>query len=233
MCYITARYLPGGKEIREALLPEVCQIPKDVYTARLGNRHDDDLCLLKALIVLYAYADLTPPSQAARATGKESLLYWSIKSSAEMYGLRLSLHRSIQELKLELRTNIADVYNTISYRRYTYWLFLYNTAHYCSLVTGTPPTMRVDLSIRAVPELLDQIGRNPPSTNLFGAVELFLIWEKTSTQHPQLGEWWCLPDPNERSADENVTEALLNETDRAIDEWYAKWWSYINSGKSP
>ncbi|KAE8442670.1 hypothetical protein EG329_002968 [Mollisiaceae sp. DMI_Dod_QoI] len=228
MCYITARYLPGGREIREALLPEVSRIPKDVYTAKLGARHDDDLCLLKALIALYSYADLTPPSQAARQSSKESLLYWSIKSAAEMYGFRLNLHRSIQELKIELRTNSAQIYDTKSYKRYTYWLWLFNSAHYCSLVTGTPPTMRVDLSIRAVPELLEQIGKYPRSTNLFGAVELFLIWEKVSSAHPQLGEWWCLPDPTDR-ADENLTESLLNETDIAIDAWYSRWWDYINA----
>lgn len=229
MCYVTARYLPGGKEIREALLPEVARIPKDVYTAKLGTCHDDDLCLLKALIVISSYADLTPPSQAVRPSGKDSLSYWSIKSTAEMYGFRLSLHRSIQELKAELHTNLsANIYDTKAYQRYTYWLWLFNSSHYCSLVSGTPPTMRVDLSIRAVPELLDQIGRHSRSTNLFGAVELFLIWEQVSSKHPQLGEWWCLPDPSER-ADESLTESLLNETDVAIDAWYKKWWDYINA----
>jgi len=91
--------------------------------------------------------------------------------------------------------------------------------------------MRVDLSIRAVTGLLDQLGRYPQwPTNLFGSVELFLIWEKTSTAHLQLGEWWCLPDPTER-ADENLAESLLNEADGAIDDWYSKWWPYISTGK--
>ncbi|KUJ11090.1 uncharacterized protein LY89DRAFT_739303 [Mollisia scopiformis] len=229
MCYVTARYLPGGKEIREALLPEVSLIPKDVYTAKVGVHHDDDMCLLKALTVLYAYADLTPPSQAARPSGKENLLYWSLKSAAEMYAFRLSLHRSIQELKLDMAANSGNIYTTKSFQRYTYWLFLYSMSHYCSLVTGTPPTMRVDLSIRAISGLLDQLGRYPEyPTNLFGAVEIYLIWEQTSTAHPQLGEWWCLPDPTER-ANEDLTESLLNEADRAIDEWYAKWWPYMSS----
>jgi hypothetical protein len=232
MCYVTARYLPGGKELREALLPEVSCIPKDVYTAKVGVNPEADLCLLKALVVLYSYADLNPPSQAARPSGKESLMYWSLKSAAEMYAFRLSLHRSIQELKLDLSNNSGNIYDTRSYQRYTYWLFLYNMSHYCSLVTGTPPTMRVDLSIRAVNGLLDQLGRYPEyPTNLFGATELFLIWEKTSSAHPQLGEWWCMPDPSER-ADENLTESLLNEADLAIDAWYSRWWPYISGGKS-
>jgi len=136
MCYVTARYLPGGQEIREALLPEVCQIPKDVYTAKLGRPNQDDMCLLKALVVLYSYADLTPPSQAARPSGKECLLYWSLKSAAEMYAFRLSLHRSIQELKIDLLSDTTDIYNTKSYERYTYWLLLYNMSHYCSLSPG-------------------------------------------------------------------------------------------------
>lgn len=44
-------------------------------------------------------------------------------------------------------------------------------------MTGTPPTIPVDLTIRAAPRIMDEIGMNPQAA-LFGEVELAIIWEK-------------------------------------------------------
>ena len=122
ICYVTARYLLGGQEIREKLLPEISRIPKKLAQS-------DELCTFKALCVLCHYSDLTPISEASRDTGKEDVQYWPLKSLAEIYGLRMSLHRSVQEVKSELTSNPARIIESKSFTRYVYWLWLYDTAN--------------------------------------------------------------------------------------------------------
>lgn len=51
-------------------------------------------------------------------------------------------------------------------------------AHYCSIVSGTPPSIRIDYSIRAASSIVDKIGKGLHFNNLFGIVELYMIWEK-------------------------------------------------------
>lgn len=47
-------------------------------------------------------------------------------------------------------------------------------------MTGTPPSIPIDSTIRAAPIIMDRIGMNPQAC-LFGEVELSLIWEKVRT----------------------------------------------------
>jgi hypothetical protein len=53
---------------------------------------------------------------------------------------------------------------------------------------------------------------------------------QASAQHPQLGEWWCLPDANE-IVDEHLVDAMIRETDRAIDDWQIRWEEYMKCRK--
>lgn len=47
--------------------------------------------------------------------------------------------------------------------------------------------------------------------------------------HPQLGEWWCLPDPDD-VVDENSVAALIKETDLALEAWRIRWDEYMRYG---
>jgi hypothetical protein len=47
----------------------------------------------------------------------------------------------------------------------------------CSVISGTPPSIRIDSTIRAAPALLRQPSLYPQN-KLLGEVELCLIWEK-------------------------------------------------------
>ncbi|KAH7410876.1 hypothetical protein BKA64DRAFT_662043 [Cadophora sp. MPI-SDFR-AT-0126] len=221
ICFVTARYLPGGKEMRERLLPEVTKVPRGVLSMQSGGPHADELSSLKCLFILFLYADLTPPSP-------------TIKTSViEVYGTRLGLHRSLQDLKAEMRSNLEGITETRVYQKYICWLFMFNSSHYTSIISGTPPTIHIDSSIRAAPLVLQEInGQKLSSCNcvLFGQIDLNLIWEKASAQHPRLGEWWSLPDPSE-AVDENSVEAVLRDTDREIDAWYEKWSDYLQSSE--
>lgn len=76
ICYVTARYLPGGREIREMLLPEVTRYPREIFSPRHDGRVDDWI-ILKGLIVLFSYADLTPPTQRAKSIAEQDIGYVS------------------------------------------------------------------------------------------------------------------------------------------------------------
>jgi hypothetical protein len=129
ICYVTARYLPGGKDIRELLLPEISQYPRRIFAATSETQLDDWINL-KALIVLYAYSDLTPPSQTSKSVGDEFILYWPLKYAVEVLALRLTLHRSIQDLRSDLQAGSPlQPESIVSYRKYTVWLWLFNMAH--------------------------------------------------------------------------------------------------------
>lgn len=143
ICYITARYLPGGREIREMLLPEITRYPREIFAPRREGQVSDWI-IFKGLIVLFSYADLTPPSQVAKSVAEQDITYWPLKYAVEVMALRHSLHRSIQDLRSDIETRSMSAPETItSYKKYTMWLWLFNMAHYCSIVSGTPPSIRI------------------------------------------------------------------------------------------
>jgi len=233
ICFVTARYLPGGKEMREKLLPEVTKVPRGVLSMQSGGAQTDELSALKCLFILLLYADLTPPSQSSNPSANSEVQFWYLKSVIEVYGTRLGLHRSLQDLRAEMRVNLEGITETRAYQKYICWLFMFGTSHYTSIVSGTPPTIHIDSSIRAAPLVLQEInGKMLSSCNciLFGQIDLNLIWEKASAQHPRLGEWWSLPDASE-AVDENSVEAVLRDTDREIDAWYEKWSDYLQASE--
>lgn len=131
ICYVTAGFLSGGKRLRELLKPTVSQILTGKFTSR---RHPVvDISTLKGLVILYSYAGCsspTPPSVSEiEKSQPESFLYWPLKSLVEVYGLRLSLHRSLYDLQAELQSGAAlPITETLSYQKYTLWLQLFTMA---------------------------------------------------------------------------------------------------------
>ncbi|KFY80001.1 hypothetical protein V499_01081 [Pseudogymnoascus sp. VKM F-103] len=227
ICYVTARFLPGGKAIQEILLPRLLQFLTRIVTSS-GSRASE-ISTFKAVLILYVHANCSPStSQLAQQNRTGQILYWPLKSLMEVCASRLSLHSSIQDLKMELRATTSDtIVDSPSFQRYMYWLQLFIMSHYASIISGTPPSIRIDSTIRAAPALLQEIGPNS-QMRLFGEVELCLIWEKASAEQKQLGEWWCLPDPTD-DIDDIATEAILTEAGNAIDAWYDKWGSFIRN----
>ncbi|KAH9212446.1 hypothetical protein DL95DRAFT_391597 [Leptodontidium sp. 2 PMI_412] len=232
ICFVTARYLPGGQETRDRLLSEVIKVPRGVLSMQSGGPHADELSTLKCLFILFLYSNLTPPSRSSNPSASSEIQFWHLKPVIEMYGTRLGLHRSVQDLRAEIRTNPEGIIETRAYQKYIYWLFMFATSHFTSIVTGTPPTIHVDSSIRVAPLLMKEITGQISSCNcsLLGRIELNLIWERASAQHPLLGEWWALPDPFE-AVDENSVEAVLRDTDKEIDAWSEKWSDYIQASE--
>jgi hypothetical protein len=127
ICYVTARYLPGGKAIREKLLPEVTKIPASVFPTQ-PEPHMDEMSTLRALAVLICYSDMTPVSKSSENRRSEGMLYWYLKNVMEVLAIRHSLHRSIQDLRLDLRSGTKNITDTESFRRYNFWLWLFDSA---------------------------------------------------------------------------------------------------------
>jgi hypothetical protein len=84
---------------------------------------------LKALIVLYAYADLPGSSLDTDSSSPYNIPLWPIKSLVEAYALRLSLHRSVQGLKSDMLSSTGNILESSNFQKYLYWLWLFTSAH--------------------------------------------------------------------------------------------------------
>jgi hypothetical protein len=106
-------------------MPKVAQILKGKFNS--GRHQTNEMSTLKALIILYSYANTSPPSpQESETTRPEEILYWPLKSLVEVYALRLSLHRSVYDLQEELRSDMSNsIIESLSYQKYTIWLQLF------------------------------------------------------------------------------------------------------------
>jgi hypothetical protein len=111
------------------LMPKVAQILNGKLTS--GRSQTNDLSTLKALIILYSYANCSPPSaHDAGITRPEEILYWPLKSLVEVFALRLGLNRAAYDLQAELRVEKSNpITESTAYQKYTLWLQLFTMAH--------------------------------------------------------------------------------------------------------
>lgn len=130
----------------------------------------------------------------------------------------------------------------------------YLANHSYAIVTGTPPTICSDASIRAARGVFAGVSVSPQLKHLLGEVELCLIWKKARlcylrSRHAfqwlifaismwismldlRFGEWWCLPDPAEKPLESSPSTAL-NAADVELRAWCSKWDSFISHGSFP
>jgi hypothetical protein len=193
ICYVTARFVPGGSVIRDKLFRPISDLLLGISeTQRTTASHS--LGFLQGLIVLYAYAQAVPTAIEGSQSPPKDLLYWRIKTSTEAHALQLFIHRSIEGLRAAVASQEPNISTSYCYKTYTYWLWLYAMSHQYVLLsdqcstsnrdysgsqaTRTPPSIRADASIRAASNLLNKIGVNARIGRLLGEVELCLFWER-------------------------------------------------------
>jgi hypothetical protein len=125
ICYVTARYIPGGEVTRAKLAPAVSAILREKNF--LPKSDEEEWTMLQALSVLYAYR----PSGNGISIGESSfeISQWTIKGYIETYALHLSVHRSISGLKASIRAGEPNLTATIGFKKYTCWLWLFNMSH--------------------------------------------------------------------------------------------------------
>jgi hypothetical protein len=125
ICYVTARYVPGGEPTRARLAPTVAAILRDKNF--LPKSDEEEWTMLQALSVLYAYR----PSGNGISIGDSTfeISQWTIKGYIEAYALHLAVHRSISALKASIRSGDANITSSIGFKKYVYWLWLFNMSH--------------------------------------------------------------------------------------------------------
>jgi hypothetical protein len=128
VCYVAARFVPGGSAIRDRLFREISEIILSSPDA-LNSTTLHPLALLQALSVLYAYAQAVPTSSEGAHAPLKDLMYWRIKTFTETYATQLCLHRSIERLRAAVASNEPQISTSVSYKMYTYWLWLYTMSH--------------------------------------------------------------------------------------------------------
>ncbi|KAH7314315.1 hypothetical protein BKA65DRAFT_516581 [Rhexocercosporidium sp. MPI-PUGE-AT-0058] len=224
ICYVTARYVPGGETTRSKLLPFVSAILQEkVFQPK---SLEDEWTMLQALSVLYAYR--TAVSTVSSVEGSLEISQRSIKAYIETYAVNLSVHRSISGVKASLRAEDPEIMKTIAFKKYIFWLWLFNMSHHHSIITGTPPSIREDSTIRAASEILGHFNVGPRILQVLAEVELCLLWGKASVHASGLGEWWCPLDVLDKPI-EYIEQGVLDDVDAFLQTWSNKWGPFFNS----
>lgn len=223
MAYVAARFVPGCRAVRTMLSPTVIAMSR-LHLDELNQsaRSDEDRwTLLQALAVLYSWAAPKPTDLAAGDADLQLEPYQEIlRASIETLALRYSLHISAKEVTELLRSGSENVHHTFAFRKYLYWLWLFTLAHFRSLISQTPPSIREDATITAAAQLLE--GRTPDSRarRILARVELCLLWQRAGLRERGLGEWWCV---FRNQVDNSSTLAVLSDLDAALQLWHRTW----------
>lgn len=217
IAFVTARFVPGAHSIRTRLKPYILTILASKYKP-IPRDEDSLLTQLQVFAILYAYAP--PHSSDADFEINHELSRWAVKSSVEMFALRVSLHRSVDDLRKALEQGKSVGTTTFEVRKYLSWLWLFIMSHHHSLLTRTPPTIREDASIRCAPALLENLKEDPVVRHVLAEVDLCLLWGQASRLDQSIGEWWCLSQ-NRQSLSHTAT--MLNDLDTALCTWSERW----------
>ena len=220
IAFITARFVPGCRSLRNQLIPDVLNILKMAWD-RVDEDDERQRTLFQAFGVLSTYsspADTQTTESGAARYGEFSP--WALRSTVETYALRISLHRSYDKVSRTRFSTAAEALADPSFRRYLLWLWLYTMSHHGALLMRSPPTIREDMSIRSAPSLLGHLQDEYLIKRVLAEVELCLLWSSISTQQHELGEWWCAPSSS--GAIDSRLEGFRT-LDSALVSWSERW----------
>jgi hypothetical protein len=77
------------------------------------------------MMILYAYSKPSSAHSVIRHPIPASLL----KNLVEGHAINIGLHRSVEGVKAALKSTMTGISTTSSFKKYTYWLWLYTLAH--------------------------------------------------------------------------------------------------------
>ncbi|KAL6889984.1 hypothetical protein GGI43DRAFT_222703 [Trichoderma evansii] len=226
ICYVTSRYLPGGLSTVQSVYPLVLRFVQE-RSAGASWFKKANIGHFRALVVLYAFSEAAH-SNVDSPHFPYMLPTQLVKTVTEIYGTQLGLHRSIDGVRTMLSVPHDELLSDVSYKRYTYWLWLFTMSHHSALITRTPPSIRSDYSIRSAPELFARANISPRLRRLLGEVELCLLWEKANTLDSGLGEWWCPSEVPEIS--QSSPSAIVAVVTHDLAAWRDKYSSFIEQG---
>lgn len=128
VCYVTARFVPGGNAIRDKLFRTISDLLLGTSETE-NSTASHSLAVFQGLIVLYAYAQAVPAVIEGTQSPSKDLLYWRIKTSTEAYAIQLFIHRSIEGLRTAVAAQEPQISSSYCYKMYTYWIWLYTMSH--------------------------------------------------------------------------------------------------------
>lgn len=220
MAYVAARFVPGCRAIRTMLTPTVLCISRlQLDELNQPDRVDENRwTLLQALAVLYNWA---PPQSAV---GDENSQFEPnqemLRLAIETLTSRYSLHMSAKEVADLSKSGAENVYHTFAFHKYLYWLWLFTLAHFRSLISQTPPSIREDATITAAAQILESKTLDSRVRSILARVELCLLWLRAGLRERGLGEWWCV---FRNQVDTSSTLAILSDLDAALQLWHRTW----------
>lgn len=218
--FVASQFIPGSANVRQQLLAHISEFIKTT-SGPLTHNEDALWTQLQALAVLYAYrpaGDLFPLLGAPETPS--FLDHWTLKYSIEAFALRAGLHRSIDRLRVLLRSDSSDISKSSAFSMYVYWLWLVTMSHHFSLMTRTPPTLREDSTIALAVDLLRDIPRPSRVTRVLAEIDLYTLWQKAGRSAPGLAEWWCTP--SDSMSVEGIV-AVLEDLEGALEVWSQRW----------
>lgn len=225
MAYVAARFVPGCKAIRTKLSPTIVSLAKLQFD-RIGiadSNDEDRWTLLQALAILHNWA----PGQHSDLGAYDrdfpiELCQETLRGPIETFAFRHSLHKSAEEVVDLLKRGVEDIQRTFAFHKYLYWLWLFSVVQFRSLVSQTPPSIRVDATIAHAAQLLEGMTGDICVRYILARVELCLLWVQGGLRERGLGEWWC---NFHTQVNFDSTLTLLDELDVATQKWRQKWCS--------
>lgn len=220
IAFVTARFVPGCRSLRNQLIPDVLNILKMAWD-RIDDNVEHQRTLFQAFGVLSTYsspADTQTTESGQARYGEFSP--WALRSTVESYSLRISLHRSWDHVSKTRFNTPTEALADPSFRRYLLWLWLYTMSHHGALLMRSPPTIREDMSIRSAPSILSHLKDEYLIKRVCAEVELCLLWSSSSSQTQELGEWWC--SPQSTGAIDSRLEGLRT-LDSSLVSWSERW----------
>lgn len=218
--FVASQFIPGSTAVRQQLLSHIAEFIKTT-SGPLPDDEDTLWTQLQALAVLYAYRPAGDVFQLPGAPQSPSFLdHWALKYTIEAFALRAGLHRSIDRLRVLLRSDSSHISKSPAFSMYVYWLWLVTMSHHFSLMTRTPPTLREDSSITLAVDLLRDIPRPSRVTRVLAEIDLYTLWQQAGRSAPGLAEWWCTP--SDSMSIEGVV-AVLEDLEGALEVWSQRW----------
>ncbi|KAJ5552824.1 hypothetical protein N7494_002202 [Penicillium frequentans] len=216
MAFVASTFSPGYSSTRLALFPHMLRMLEHANDIS-NNTQDENWTLLQALAVLYSY----PSVAAVSGQGPEKKLsLWAVKSAVETCAMQLSLHHSIEDLKMCAQSPGPDISSSLPYRRSFYWIWLFVKSRHHSVMTRTPPTIRSDSTITTTLDILPHLDSQPGVRRVLAEAALHHQWDKAARPDTDLAEWWCVP---RYTKDIGTLSELLDNAENLLQEWGATW----------
>ncbi|KFX95781.1 hypothetical protein O988_05637 [Pseudogymnoascus sp. VKM F-3808] len=219
--YVTVKYIPGYAEVRNHLMPVISAFLQTALNTEAASV-EEELTTMQALIILYVFTRSNVIEKKSESTSLNEVSFWLIKATCETFAMHSKLHRAIDGIKHQLKLERPLQRTDTSIRKYLYWLWLYTTSHHVSIVTGTPPSINADASIRAAATVLESLKSNDDVRQTLQEAQLCLLWDKLSAKDQSLKEWWCSKDYEDISTS-GSSRVTFEDVDCALNDWRAQF----------